>query len=1184
MFIEQIRDVYEVPDGMPLSVFNNKYSRVKYFVPNPDYIDSEPESNSNPKTVPMYQAWGERVNDVVEGNFSLDPRLSAVSHREDFFDMLHTAELGHTGSELDAFREFRETLKLSKQGVMAYSGRHLQHGDRQQREKLGELFTNCSTAMMAWTTFLLLLKGSGVGRDYSSDICWVDWDYMPECRFVLEGPNQWGQGGHPDYEPWIESLQAAQHKYDSESERVRWFTVEDSAEGWVKIIQILETAAFHKNNKDHLFIFDFSQVRANGTPIRGQQNRPASGPVPLIQALLKVASIKGAGMRPWKQALFIDDYLASCVAVGGIRRSARMSTKYWKDRDVLEFADIKREGFLKSANNSILVDKEFWDLVRNPNNRDPWAVHARRVFAAATEAAYHDNTGEPGFINVDQLTWSDEGIDSITADNYIDHYYANNIVTVHKRTREMVSYLLDKAKSKKYKVIVNPCFVGETLVAVADGRNAVRIDELAKSGEVFEVYSASNVGTKSSGIKGGGVQISSPWTPVIRRARAICSGVKSVIRVHLSNGDSFDCTKDHKLATASGHWVEASKSEGMYLEAFASFKRKNYRCINSVSSRKQHRLIWQFHKGAIPKGYHIDHVNRFESDSIENLQMLTAKKHYAKTAKEFSKDNPVHSVDSTHRSNVASKRGFLYRNGNFSGITDTDLIKIWRKAAKNLGYIPGIKKLLRISYEHGGPSSLSKNRFGAWIDLGYMSKYDYICDILTGAVPYSEQEDYTTHVVTYKEARVKKSRLQSYEDWRYDVSNSDDLTYKGVCVIGIEPLDKKVPVYDVQVIVDPSEENFDSHSFYIITGTKDSDYMTSRGVLVHNCSEIPIAVWGAYCTIGDVCGTYARTKDEFKRACELMARALMRVNLMRTMYSAEVKRTMRIGVGMIGIFEFAWNHFQINLHEILLADLPKDHPKVVKALAESPDVYERSLQFAAFINECGRAAEKSATDYAAEIGVNVPHTFLTLKPAGTAAKVMTSTEAANAPANNFYLRNNQYALDDPQYHALVKRGYPARDISHAYPGHHIIGFPTKQQISDIMGDKVVVAAELTPEDQYSWLRWLEKHWLGGIGRNGQVSYTMKYYPDQVSYTDFQKLLIDHQSTIRCCSWMQIMDMSKFAYQPEEPITEDQYIAYMANIDKVAIEQYDESELQCASGVCPIEKDQLVFTDGSNVVA
>lgn len=859
-FVSTIQDEYEVPNGMPREVFENKYSRVKSLVENPTFDASAPESKKNRKMKPVYQNWSERITDVTFGNMSLDPRVDHIKDiptLQSVFEELAKAGTPSIQLSPDFIKEFQDTLRLGKQGVLPYSGRHLQHGDMQQRNKLGELFTNCSTAMFSWALFKLLLKGSGVGRDYTSDLHWVNWDFLPECRFVLEGPDQFGMGGHADYEPWIESLQSAKHKYDSESEKVRWFEVEDSAEGWVKVVTILETACFHKNNRDHLFIFDFSKVRRKGAPIKGQQNRPSSGPVPLILALHKVMEIRGAGMKPWKQAMFVDDALAACVAVGGIRRSSRMATKHWKDKDVLEFADIKREGFLRTANNSILVDREFWSYVRNPRDRSAEAVHARRVFAAASEAAFMDGTGEPGLINVDMLTWSNVGMDQITPDTYIDTFYADTILGLHPRTKQMIAYVLGKAKTKSYCCIVNPC------------------------------------------------------------------------------------------------------------------------------------------------------------------------------------------------------------------------------------------------------------------------------------------------------------------------------------------------------------------------------------------AEIVLALYGGYCIVGDVCGTWARTLQDFVQGCRLMARALMRVNRMKMMYGAEVRRTNRIGVGLTGIQEFAWNHFGINIKQILWADqaVITDDLGNLRNVATGEiydkEIYIRSVKFKEFTEFCAEEVERSANEFADAHGMPRPHTYTTLKPAGTGAKVMNSTEAANAPTVSTYLRNVQFSVDDPQYWELRDRGYPWRDVSAQYAGHHIIGFPTKQLISDIMGDNVVTSEMLTPREQYAWLRWLENHWLLGEGRNNQISYTMKYTESKTTLEEFRTLMIEEQSTVRCCSWMTIADpeeMSrKYAYLPEEPITFARYQELMGGIiseimvdpkkkiadlkqaadaDPEAAEKiievasnilerngllpsdddksYSEEDLQCESGVCPIERDQFVFVDGRNV--
>lgn len=401
---------YIVPAGMPLSVFDSKYAR-----------------KNNHGT---FQTYAERITEVIEGNFSLEPR---------------------------GRRDFARTLELARAGIFPTSGRHLQHGDFDQAGKLLELHANCATALFSFMLFRLLLRGAGVGRDYSSECCRVDWDLMPNVRLVLDDV-------HPDYKEEefrgsFESLRDAQHKYDSGGEMVRWFTVEDTREGWAKTIEILETAAWQGRHADKLFIFDCSNVRCAGTPIMGLQGRPASGPIALMNALASIASIKGAGMKPWKQALFIDHYAAACVQLGGARRSARMSVKHWKDRDVIEFIDIKRGGFLWSTNNSVLVDQEFWAAAREPRH-----THARRVFEAAVNAAYWDKTGEPGFINVDALNDNREGMDKITAKNYINPKVYHDL---HPRTVDMIDNVLSHVMKLPYPFLCNPC--GEIVLSTYGG-------------------------------------------------------------------------------------------------------------------------------------------------------------------------------------------------------------------------------------------------------------------------------------------------------------------------------------------------------------------------------------------------------------------------------------------------------------------------------------------------------------------------------------------------------------------------------------------------------------------------------------------------------------------------------------------------------------------------------------------
>ena len=219
---------------------------------------------------------------------------------------------------------------------------------------------------------------------------------------------------------------------------------------------------FIKNNQDTTFVFDFTSVRCLNTPIKGQQNRPASGPIPLIQAMHRVTRIKGLGWKPWKQALFVDHYISECVRLGGVRRSSRISCKYWRDKDAIEFIDVKRGGWLWTANNSILVDEDFWQEARNPR-----PSHARRVFEAAVQAAFYDGTGEPGFINIDKLTWNNAGVENIASENFLNSAYHAAFDGFHAKTMEMIKYTLEKAKKKRYPYIVNPC--GEIVLHIAGG-------------------------------------------------------------------------------------------------------------------------------------------------------------------------------------------------------------------------------------------------------------------------------------------------------------------------------------------------------------------------------------------------------------------------------------------------------------------------------------------------------------------------------------------------------------------------------------------------------------------------------------------------------------------------------------------------------------------------------------------
>jgi hypothetical protein len=291
---------------------------------------------------------------------------------------------------------------------------------------------------------------------------------------------------------------------------------------------------------------------------------------------------------------------------------------------------------------------------------------------------------------------------------------------------------------------------------------------------------------------------------------------------------------------------------------------------------------------------------------------------------------------------------------------------------------------------------------------------------------------------------------------------------------------------------------------------------------------------------------------------------------MDSIYSKEVKRTNRIGIGITGIHEFAWKFFGLGF----------------KDLVDECKSQEFWLTMARF----NRAVADEAAKYAAELNVEVPHTSTTVKPSGTVAKLFNVTEGWHLPALDYYLRWVQFRNDDPLVVEYQNNGYPTRELVQ-YSGTTIVGFPTAPVISTLgMGDKLVTAKQATPEDQYKWLMLGEKYWINGTDEQGepvaehygnQISYTLKYDPKVVSFNDFRAMLLKYQSQIKCCSVMPREDTSAYEYLPEQQITKEEFDRIKGQLEQsvwkkaTVAEEIGREHVGCDSGACPID-----FNSGS----
>lgn len=179
----------------------------------------------------------------------------------------------------------------------------------------------------------------------------------------------------------------------------------------------------------------------------------------------------------------------------------------------------------------------------------------------------------------------------------------------------------------------NPCCVtGDTLVAVADGRNAVAIKDLV--GTEVPVY--------AHDLAIGRTTVSRMWNIGVKRQNA------AVYRVTLDDGSSFRATDDHLIMQRDGSYrMVRDLKPGDSLMPFHSkvltpaknrTKRRFY--WGGHSWQPQYRAVWQYINGAQPAGHHIHHRD-FDAlnDRPENLTLLTAAEHNALHGDKMRGDN-----------------------------------------------------------------------------------------------------------------------------------------------------------------------------------------------------------------------------------------------------------------------------------------------------------------------------------------------------------------------------------------------------------------------------------------------------------------------------------------------------------------------------------------------------------------
>lgn len=391
---------------------------------------------------------------------------------------------------------------------------------------------------------------------------------------------------------------------------------------------------------------------------------------------------------------FMERYSNSINEVGqNARRGALMLTISCHHPDILKFVNVKRDlKKVTGANISVKLSNEFLNAVKNDTDYElrfpvdarengeelkiSQMVKAKDVWNEIVENAR--NNAEPGILFWDNI------IENSPADSYKDFGF-NSVST-------------------------NPCIVGDTIVALADGRNNITIKELSEIGDDVDVYCLNENGEL-----------------IIRKMRnpRLTGYNQQIYKVNIEGGHSIRVTGNHKFRLKNGEYVETKnlkKGDSLHIltkweSPIVSEKNKSkndYIWVNNStfkSNTTEHKLIAEYNNNKkINFGeivHHIDYDTK--NNKPENLKIMTKIEH----DKLHSQDmigckNPYHRMTDEWKNNFHDSKG--KSNSRYINIENEELIEHAKKLTLEFGRRFSKREWMRYAKQNNLPQSFSNFR------------------------------------------------------------------------------------------------------------------------------------------------------------------------------------------------------------------------------------------------------------------------------------------------------------------------------------------------------------------------------------------------------------------------------------------------------------------------------------------
>ena len=928
-------------------------------------------------------------------------------------------------------------------------------------------------------------------------------------------------------------------KSDSET-----IVIPDSREGWVTSLISLLCAYIDspRYGKNKFPIFDYSAIRAKGLPIRGFGGQ-SSGSEPLQKMHVRIEGYLDAFCagelvvpateatewakateevrKPYTHTRLVADIfnsIGACVVAGNVRRSAEICLGDVHDKDFIDLKNYTENpermeiGWMSNNSVALKPDDGFEDFSYIPD------MAKRNI----------DN-GEPGLINL---------------------YNMQKYGRYGKEDPDAAN-------------LCNPCFHADTLIATADGRNAVSIKQLAEEGRDVPVYSMDTV-TGEMSVQWG-------------RNPRVTGHNKKLFRVHFDgrNKDEYlDVTPNHKFILNDGREVEAKDlSPGDSLPQFkkSKFNDEYIRVYTPTTGKYQveHRMIAEFHDPTgFAKNYKEDVSNGFchtrgvvvhhkdedkTNNHPDNLEITTASDHNRIHNVEYvGEGNPMYGKTQTDATRDLIRTKAIERN------KDPE----YKRKVSDAGNTPenreaGSKrmKLMReqdlITYydeiekqNHNGldlvrlsPTCLQVARtcendkcacafMSTWAnrEIAFCSracantKKASIASRRAGQKKTFEgkaKEMFHKQVMLYKdlieangtpdkktfESACKKAGIT----YRFNAKSDNEWIAKGW-----GDFKERADGYNHRVSW--VEELEGDHTVYNITVdnnhtlavvTKGGSSMTQTGVITFNCGEICLESF-ELCNLSETFPHRCADLDTFNKALEFATFYSTSVSLLpthRPETNAVIARNRRIGVSISGIAQWVSGAAPIGWGLM-------NYTRMTRILRDGYKIVK---------DENTRLAKAA--------GVPPSIRVTTIKPSGSISLLAGATAGVHYPVSRYAIRRMRIGNDSPLVPALKEAGIPHEPDTYS---DNTLVFEFAIDHGDVRP-----VEEVSPWEQFSLVAMLQRCWADNM-----VSATV-YFDKEKDANDVEKLLAMFIPVLKSVSMLPHSGHG-YAQAPYEPITIEEY--------------------------------------------